>query len=293
MDMTRNLSIVVVFYSQSGAESFAKNNLASIEESGIETVIIENGEEKKKLLFPKNVKYIVAGENLGYGAAANRGIDETSSEYVLLMNDDVIITSEFLEKLIERTEFYRENRFRIVGFRVFSEKSKRTGIHIAPYSPFIILYHFSPLPNILSFFSQSNGYVGAFEGLRSKFSSKEVYGVNGSVMLLDRKFFVDVGGFDKDYFLTYEETDLFLRTMKRKGRIYYDSSINVNHMHSLTAGEESLGYSFMSMRIFLKKHYGSAAANFVAMWIFFFLMVKRFVFFKSGGRVFEHFKKSI
>lgn len=292
MDMRKGISIVAVFYSLRGAESFVRNNLASIEESGIETAIVENGEEKS-LILPKNAKYIVSRENVGYGAGANMGIKDSSAEYVLLMNDDIILPCGFFGKLERKIDFYSLSRFRIVGFRVLSDKSGRAGLHMIPYSPLVILYHFSPLPRMLSLFSKSNGYVGAFEGMRSRISSKEVCGVNGSIMLIERKFFEEAGGFDPDYFLTYEETDLFIRTLKRRGKIYYDSSMRVRHTHSITAGEESLEHSFRSMRIFLRKHYGSFAANLTSFWVFCFLMLKRIAFAKNSGRAIELFKKSV
>ncbi|PIP14243.1 MAG: hypothetical protein COX48_01915 [bacterium (Candidatus Stahlbacteria) CG23_combo_of_CG06-09_8_20_14_all_34_7] len=292
MEKISDLRIITVFYSKEQAEYFLVKNYASIQKFAIPLTIIDNGDNSVLLSSFNEIEYIKNDKNKGYGYSANRGIERAGERFILLMNDDITLSEEFLSNLLQNLSLYARNNYAIVGFRVLSKHSEKVGIHIITYNPFIILYHFSIIPFLLSLFSKKNGYIGSLESIHSRFSSKEVSGVNGSVMLLDRKKFNSLKGFDEEYFLTYEETDLFIRTLKRGMKIYYDSTLKAVHRHTLTSGNESLKYSFKSMMIFLRKHYGSFWQKFLYIWIYLFLSVKRIITFNKHGEEIEILKKS-
>ncbi|MGE3062604.1 MAG: glycosyltransferase family 2 protein [bacterium] len=291
MERTSSLRIITVFFSKENAAEFNDRNRMEIEKSGILLTVVDNGENKEYVENIKNAKYIKNCSNKGYGYALNRGVEESTEDYILLVNDDIKISDAFLSGLKKRLELYRKNRYSLIGFRVISGATNRSGIQKVAYNPLVILYHFSPLPFIFSLFSKGNGYCGAGETMHSSIASREVMGVNGSIMLINREDFNRVGGFDEEYFLTYEETDLFIRLLKKKNRIFYDASLKAYHKHTLTSGEESLKYSFTSMMHFLKKHYGGICAKFVYFWIYSFLSMKKIITLNRMGGGIEYLKK--
>lgn len=291
MERTPSLRIVTVFYSKENAAEFCGKNCPSIEASGIKLTVVDNGDNKEYAKRIKNAEYIKNSCNKGYGYALNRGVEKSNEDFILLVNDDIRLSDKFLSGIVQRLNMYEKNKYSLIGFRVFSGASNKSGIHETAYNPMIILYHFSPVPFILSLFSKSNGYFGAGERMHSSLASKEVKGVNGSILLINREVFNRAGGFDEEYFLTYEETDLFIKLLKMGYKIFYDSSLKVYHKHTLTSGDESLKYSFKSMMHFLKKHYGVFCAELVYLWIFSFLSMKRIFTLKRKGGEIEYLKK--
>lgn len=68
-----------------------------------EVLIVENEARPDCMLptpLPENVRCIALAENLGTTGSINRGLQQSSSEYVLLLNNDVELDPHFLEALV-------------------------------------------------------------------------------------------------------------------------------------------------------------------------------------------------
>ncbi|MEO0237769.1 MAG: glycosyltransferase [candidate division WOR-3 bacterium] len=270
------LNLIVVLFKRKNAEQFFTHNYKILKEDNIKLILIDNGDNEN--VIPKDLKkvYIKNPENYGYGKSINIGSSFVETDYFLISNDDIIFEKEYFKKLEHKIKEYREKSYSIVGFNIYSNISFRKGIQKKCYDPFVILYHFSFLPFILSLFDRkSNGYLGVWEGIHFYKGSKEVCGVNGSLMLIEKKSFERVGKFDPGFFLTYEETDLFLRFKKQNFKIFYESKLKAFHKHNLSASKESLNYSFKSMDYFLEKHYGKKVRRFINIYLKLFLFLKR------------------
>ncbi|MEJ5307726.1 MAG: glycosyltransferase [candidate division WOR-3 bacterium] len=272
------LNLIVVLFKRENAEQFFLHNYRILKENNIKLVLVDNGDNEKIVPNGLTIMYIKNKENYGYGRSINIASTFVETDYFLISNDDIIFEKEFFKKLEQRINEYREKNYAIVGFNIYSNVSFRKGIQKKSYDPFVIFYHFSFLPFILSLFDKkSNGYLGVWEGIHFYKSSKEVYGVNGSLMLVKKESFEKVGKFDPGFFLTYEETDLFLRLKKQSFKIFYESKLKAFHKHNLSATKESLNYSFKSMDYFLEKHYGKKVKNFVNIYLKIFLFLKKMV----------------
>lgn len=272
------LNLIVVLFKRKNAEQFFINNFNILREGNIKLILVDNGDNVD--LVPKDLKtiYIKNEKNYGYGKSINIASSFIESDYFLVSNDDIIFEREFFKKLEQKIGEYREKNYSLVGFNIYSNVSFKKGIQKKSYDPFVIIYHFSFLPFMLSLFDKkSNGYLGVWEGIHLYKSSKEVCGVNGSLMLIKKESFEKVGKFDPHFFLTYEETDLFLRFKKKNFKIFYESKLTAFHKHHLSASKESLIYSFKSMDYFLEKHYGKSVKNFINIYLKIFLFFKKMV----------------
>jgi len=73
-----------------------------------ELIVVDNGssDETASVLesFGSRIRVIRNSRNLGYAAACNQGIAEASGEYVVLLNNDVMVTEGWLEGLVEVAE---------------------------------------------------------------------------------------------------------------------------------------------------------------------------------------------
>ncbi|MEO0288665.1 MAG: glycosyltransferase [candidate division WOR-3 bacterium] len=272
------LNLIVVLFKRKNAEQFFIHNYKILKGGNVKLILVDNGDNES--VIPKGLEttYVKNQENYGYGKSVNIASSFVETDYFLVSNDDIIFEREFFKKLEWKIKEYKEKGYSIVGFNIFSNVSFRKGIQKKCYDPFVILYHFSFLPFILSLFDKkSNGYLGVWEGIHFYKSSKEVCGVNGSLMLIEKKSFEKVGKFDPGFFLTYEETDLFLRFRKQGFKIFYESELKAFHKHNLSASRESLNYSFKSMDYFLEKHYGQKIKKLINIYLKIFLFFKKMV----------------
>src|SRR3989344_333638 len=72
----------------------------------------------------------------------------------------------------------------------------------------------------------------------------EVHAFSGASVIIRKKVFEDLGGFDEKYFMYYEDVDLSLR-MKRQGwKIAYEPKSVIYHIHSGSSGEWSRVFSY-------------------------------------------------
>ena len=70
-----------------------------------EIIVVENEARPETVLpdpLPQNVRRIELAENYGTTGSINRGVAHSSSEYVLLLNNDVELDPQFLATLTSR-----------------------------------------------------------------------------------------------------------------------------------------------------------------------------------------------
>ncbi len=107
---TKKISIVVLtfgerFYNQTFIESVFR-----IRDLNIELIIVDNGSSSetrqylKKLENIRNVKVILNKTNLGFPAGINRGIIECTGDYILIANNDIILTDGSIERMLNIAE---------------------------------------------------------------------------------------------------------------------------------------------------------------------------------------------
>ena len=142
------------------------------------------------------VRVVRLAENLGYAAAANRGIDATAGEYVAFLNDDMELEPEWIERLA--AELDRDPKLGLVTGKVMFEHD-RSLIYQAGHEYY------------------TYGWC-ATRGLNEKDEGQyderlpSVAGT-GAGSMYRREAIKRAGGFDEDYFMYCEEVDLGLRVL--------------------------------------------------------------------------------
>lgn len=76
-------------------------------------------------------------------------------------------------------------------------------------------------------------------------------------MLMKRKVYLELNGFDEDYFMYGEDVDLSYRLVKQGYKNYYFGKSTIIHFkgESTTRNKEYLKHFYGAMRIFYKKHF--------------------------------------
>ena len=203
-----DLTVIIVTFNTS--EEIILNCLKSINEN-VNVLIIENSNNfvHEKIVTSEfsNVKIICTGENLGYGKGNNFGIKYTQSEYVLILNPDVICDQEFFFNI---TDVINKNQdFAVIGCQYSQDRV------------------FMPA----GFFDKENNnkFINRFKNGDIK-EIEKVEWVTGCSMLINLNKFSDKEIFDKKFFLYFEEFDLCLNLVKKGKNIYTSSKLKIHHL---------------------------------------------------------------
>ncbi len=101
---TKGVSIVIPTFNQ---WEYTKQTIESIEaftDFSYEIIIIDNASTDntiENLKKYENVKVISNNKNLGFPIAVNQGIKEAKGDYILILNNDVVVTNGWLSKMVE------------------------------------------------------------------------------------------------------------------------------------------------------------------------------------------------
>src|SRR3989344_5707585 len=194
-----------------------------------EIIVIDNDEKKtigKNLneKFPQ-VKYIESSGNLGYGGGCNLGAKYSKGNVLFFLNPDTKVFDSTLNNLFN-----------------FINKNKKVGI-ISPLlvhsnmEPFSLqgLLKLTPLRAIfsLSFINKffPNNPISKNYWLKDwdKKAIQEVDVVPGTAFMIYKNLFKKVGGFDKNFFLYFEEFDFCNRIKELGYQIYIEPRAKLYH----------------------------------------------------------------
>lgn len=250
------VSIVIVFYA--GIENLLKC-LGSIKRQhtkySYEVIIVNNGKESidediRKIL-PKAV-YIRSPRNGGYGYGNNFGAKMAKGEYLFILNPDVKLLPGIVDRLVSfldthiNTGIAAPNQFHEDG-TIFEKIGSRT---LTPFRGGIVLSFLNSLfPNN----PISKKYF--MKDIPNR-ELREVDAVPGSAFMIRKKIFEEVGRFDQNIFLFYEEHDLGKRVKDSGYKIFIVPDAKVIHLWEGKNKLELKEYADDSRFCYFKKHYG-------------------------------------
>ncbi len=188
-------------------------------------ILVDNGSSDGSLeLISKNypeVETIALSENLGFATANNIAIKSVNTEYVALLNNDAVPHPEWLEHLLKGLWQNPE-----AGFAT----SK------------MLFYHNSKIID-----RAGDVYTTAATALlrgRGKpseaYNNQEwVFGACAGAALYRTRMLEDIGLFDENFFLLYEDVDLSFRAQLQGYKCLYVPNAIVYHMASRSIGYDS------------------------------------------------------
>lgn len=187
---------------------------------GFEAVVVDNSGGTLKLDgLAEFVRVQVAGTNLGYGGAINLGLRESAGEYVAALNDDAAPAPDWLDELVKAADARDEVGMWASSVRLATGELDSAGM---------LLYGDGS--------SKQRGHRRKPEEFGV---SEEVLLPSGSAALYRREMLVEIGGFDDDFFLYCEDTDLGLRAQWAGWKCVYVPGAVVEHRYSQSAGRVS------------------------------------------------------
>lgn len=188
----------------------------------------DNSLEELRKLKNKKITIIDSGNNKGYSYALNVGCKYLINKYkvlnIVISNSDIIIDNE---NDIKDLNSYISDKNVIVGPTIIQGNDLNRGFKIpTPWQDIkqnIVFFGKRVLTNELSY--PDNYY--------HKDISK-VDTVSGCFFMISSKHLEDMGYFDENVFLYYEENIMGIKTKKLKKNIIVCNNIDVIHDHSVS-----------------------------------------------------------
>ncbi len=216
------ISVVIPTYKNK--EQFIRNlrhNLPLL--NGNEIIVVNddpNESLKTDLKEFKNIVLIENSVNLGFGQSANTGIKKAGHEYIMLLNNDVLLKDDSYKAALEH--FRKNSSLFAIGFAQIEKSGNIVGKNRIYWQK--------------GFFNHQKA-----TNLKSGINAW----VEGGACMIDKIKFIDLGGFDTLYSPFYwEDVDLSYRAWKKGYSILFESKILVKHDHQ--SGESSIRKHFSS-----------------------------------------------
>jgi GT2 family glycosyltransferase len=174
-------------------------------------------------LFPQ-VRVVRSGENLGFGPANNLGACQAAGEYLVFLNPDTAVEPGWMEALIRALDENPSAGLVTSKILQMAEPGKISGCGNE--------LHYTGLA------------LGRGMGMdRDAFTKVEdVAAISGASFAVRKDVFVALGGFDTDFFMYVEDTDLSLRARLAGYRILHVPQSVVYHDYALHFGPRKAFY---------------------------------------------------
>jgi N-acetylglucosaminyl-diphospho-decaprenol L-rhamnosyltransferase len=191
-------------------------------------VLVDNGsadDRPERVGAAHGGEVIRAGENLGYGRAANRGAQGATEPWLVVVNPDIVWEPGSLDVLLAAAERYPD-----AG--AFGPVLLNTDGTVYPSA--------RALPSLTQGLGHAlfarlwpgNPWTRAYQRRQesSDATEREAGWLSGACLLLRREAFEAVGGFDPGYFMFFEDVDLGERLGRAGWRNVYVPSARVTHV---------------------------------------------------------------
>lgn len=235
------ISIIIVNFNQ---KNLLKQCLKGIElvkpKLDYEIIVVDNASKDGSQKFLeelktqiKDLKIILNKKNLGFAAGCNLGIKEAKGKYILILNPDIVVLENSIEKLYEFME--ENNDVGIAGPKLLNpDKTIQPSCYRYPswYIPILrrtFLGKFSWAKKKLDYYLMAD-----FDHQ----TEKEVDWLLGAVLMIRKEMLDEVGLFDERFFLYFEDIDLCRRAKKAGWKVYYYPFSEMFHYYQRTSAKQ-------------------------------------------------------
>jgi len=247
------LSVIIVNYNiRYFLEACIQSVQDALETIDSEIIVVDNNspDDSCKMVrekFPE-VTLIENKENYGFSKANNQGVSKAKGQYVLILNPDTIVDKDTFIKILDFAK--TRHNFGALGVKLIDGKgaylseSKR-GLP----TPMVSFY------KLIGFTSKNTGKYYANHLKENETGVIEI--LVGAFMLMTRKVYNEVHGFDEKYFMYGEDIDLSYKILnKGYQNYYYADTVTIHYKGESTIKDaKSLRHFHKAMDIFYKDHF--------------------------------------
>jgi GT2 family glycosyltransferase len=237
-----SVAIVIIHWNK---RELLEKFLPSVLQSGypnLQVVLADNAStddsvEWAKIHYP-SIQIIQLPQNYGYAGGYNHALKQVKADYYILLNNDVEVTQNWIEPIIEAME---------------------NNPLMAAAQPKMLQYNqkdFFEYAGAAGGFLDHLGYVFCrgriFESLEKDHgqynNSVQTFWASGACLFVRAKAFHEVKGFDEDFFAHMEEVDLCWRLQLAGYQIWYIGASEVYHLGGSTLQQGNPQKTYLNFR---------------------------------------------
>lgn len=253
-----DLSIIMInFNTKKLTEQAVESVLQTVQKASFEIVVVDNSTQPSEYYRGSDhrVKVMEKIDNRGFGHACNLGAAEAEGEYLLFLNSDTIVRENALDAALLYMREHPDTG--ILGIRtLLADGSFDHGCKRGFPTPAASLYYFMGLDRK---HPDSRKYGAYRQTFLPEDQTAETDCVSGAFLMMRRKLFTEIGGFDEDYFMYGEDVDLCYRVKQAGHKVVYFAGGSITHLKGAsglhTKSRKVIDCFYDSMKIFYRKHY--------------------------------------
>ncbi len=240
--MEHGLSIIIVnYYSEKYIIPLVEKIVSTIQMKNYEIIIVSNSPSefrwKENYLVDNNI-FIIQNSNEGFGRAINKGVKYSKYNFFCMVNPDIIINKNVFKEMFD---FFQTVDSDIGAISCLIKN--RDGTQQNTYfmnkklskKSFTILYFKNLFPNRIKKFLFREKKVNKKSEEEHNFSKPfEVGGFYCPFVMMKKKAFLDVGGFDPDFFMYVEDVDLFRTRFPKRYKCMVYPFAELTHLSGQT-----------------------------------------------------------
>ena len=234
-----------------------------------EIIVVDNNSQdgSKDLIeneFPF-VKFIELKTNAGFGKACNIGADEAKGKYFLMLNPDTIISKNTLSFGINYLE--KNKNIGILGPKILNQDGS---------------FQFQcrrSFPTPLNAFAYMSGLSRIFPKSKSLGAYNLTYlpidcecspdAVSGACFFIPKDLFLQIGGFDEQFFMYGEDLDLCAKVKNAGFEIKYSPETEIIHFKGRSSVQKRIKsrINFYEAMVLFSKKYKNSYGSFFPNWL--------------------------
>ncbi len=217
---TTKVTVIILHYNEFILTKKCIRSVSKTRYDHFDILVVDNGstndssEKLKKYCINKQISYIHSKKNVFYTGGFNLGAKHAKGEYVIFLNNDTEVDPDWISELTRCAD--GNKKIFIQPQILFADKRKTVDNRGGIYTWW------------------GSGYGIGRNKPMMRVTSKTIDYTVGTACMINRTFFLELGGFDEWYRGYYEDVDLSLRVKKNGGECKVCYSSMVYHKGSTT-----------------------------------------------------------
>lgn len=226
------MKIGIVIINWNGLNLLRKYLKSIIDNSDNSTVyVIDNNSSDESVFYLrqnfKEVEIISLDKNYGFAEGYNKGLKKVKEEYVCIINNDILVTKNWLNPIREKLE---KDPLSIIQPNILDINNDDFFEYAGASGGFIDKYGYP--------FCRGRIF-DTLEKDDGKYLDSKIFWASGACFFISKNVFYEIGGFDKRFFAHMEEIDLCWRGFNLGFNCYSVTSSKVFHVGAATIKKNS------------------------------------------------------
>lgn len=217
-----------------------------------QVIVADNGSKKDeaKILSSefsdKKINFIRFKKNWGFAEGNNKIARKLRTKYIVFLNNDTRVAPSWLNELVAEAE--KDKKIAVVQSKILSLNKPQYFEYAGAAGGLLDKLGYPYARGRIGFHLEKD--VGQYD------DAKDIFWASGTCMMVKRKIFDKLGGFDKDFFAYQEEIDFCWRVKRSNLRVIYAPASVIHHLGMGTAfrllAEKTFWVHRNNLRLILK-----------------------------------------